>query len=195
MSGPVLVVDKSGNPRDWTGLKDDACKYYAENMVICDLGSPIYTFLGGKNKHGNQSKIVISSIIMVTGPVFGREFNTRETIYAEKRILFSRDCFLCAYCGLVQKEDNLTIDHIIPRSMGGPHTWTNTVAACKRCNHAKGARTPEQANMKLLYVPYAPNFQEKLILKKRNILADHMEDLLAQCPKNSRIWNNPLYMH
>jgi len=193
MSRDVLVVDKSGNPRDWTGLQEDACKYYAQDMVICDLGSPIYTFHGGKNSKGEQSKIVINSIIMVTGPVFGNDFYTRETIYAERGILYARDMFLCCYCGIVFPEKHLTIDHVIPRAHGGKHTWNNTVTSCKSCNHGKADRTPEQAGMQMLYVPYAPNLQEKLLLQKRNVLVDQMEYLLAQIPKKSRVHQNTLY--
>jgi len=193
MQKEVLVVDKSGNPRGWTGLQEEACKYYAEGMVICDLGSPIYTFYGGKNKDGEQSKITISSIIMVTGPVLDSSFHKRETVYTEARILFSRDCFMCAYCGIQFKEEHLTVDHVIPRSQGGSHKWSNTVASCSSCNHAKGARTPEQAGMPLLFVPYAPSKQEKLLLEKRKILADQMEFLLKKIPKTSRAFKNPLY--
>jgi HNH endonuclease len=189
----VLVVDKSGNPRGWTGLEEDACKYYAEDMIICELGSPMYTFRGGMNCHGEQSKIVINSIIMVTGPVLDRDFDKRLTIYAEREIMYNRDCNMCAYCGIVYKDEKLSIDHVIPRAHGGRHTWTNTVTSCKPCNHAKADRTPEQAGMQLLYVPYAPMFQEKLLLEKRRVLADQMEYLKAKIPKTSRVWKNPLY--
>lgn len=193
MSKEVLVVDKSGNPKEWTGLEEEACRYYALGKVICDLGSPIYTFNGGKNAQGEQSKIVINSIIMVDGPILGKEFYTRETIFAERDILYARDCYLCAYCGIQFKYQQLTIDHVIPKAHGGRHTWVNTVSACKSCNHGKADRTPEQAGMQLLYVPYAPNQQEKLLLDKHNVLYDQMEYLLRKIPKHSRVWNNPAY--
>jgi hypothetical protein len=65
--------------------------------------------------------------------------------------------------------------------------WTNVVTCCERCNQRKGDRTPEEAGMQLLYVPYAPSWAEHLILKNRNILADQMEFLLAFIPATSRI--------
>jgi 5-methylcytosine-specific restriction endonuclease McrA len=132
------------------------------------------------------SSIIVSSIIMVTGPVFGKDFYTRETVYAERDILYQRDMYLCAYCGIVGNDRNLTIDHVHPRSRGGKHTWTNTVTACKGCNHAKADRTPQEAGMELLYVPYSPNLAEKLLLKNRRILADQMEYLMATIPATSR---------
>jgi len=187
----VLVVDKGGMPREWTGFEEEAARYYALGKVICDLGSPIHTFHGGKNSNGEQSKIVFSSIIMVDGPILGAKFMTRETIYAERKILYARDLLMCAYCGQVGKninDKNLTIDHVHPQSRGGKHTWQNTVTSCRGCNHAKANRTPEEWGTPLLYVPYAPNLQEKLLLKNRKVKADQMEYLLANIPKTSRAW-------
>jgi 5-methylcytosine-specific restriction endonuclease McrA len=65
-----------------------------------------------------------------------------------------RDEYTCQYCG--QKTPHLTIDHIIPRSLGGNHTWQNLVAACPACNHHKGGRMLEQAQMHLLREPKEP---------------------------------------
>jgi hypothetical protein len=192
MSLDVLIVDKSGNPRDWTDIETGCC-YYARDKVVCDLGSPIKTYTGGKNGDGDVSVVTVSSIIMVTGPVFGNDFYTRETVYAERDILYARDAHLCAYCGIQFKDHHLTIDHVHPKSRGGRHFWTNTVTACKSCNHGKADRTPEEAGMHLLYVPYAPSLQEKLLLKNRKVLADQMDYLLATIPKNSRVWKNPAY--
>jgi len=193
MSLDVLLVNKAGQPIDWTDKMTGAC-YYAREKVICDLGTVIKTYTGGKDENGETSRIDVSSIIMVTGPIFGNDFYTRETIYAEREILYARDAYLCAYCGIQFKDDkHLTIDHVHPRSRGGRHTWTNTVTSCKSCNHAKAARTPEEWGHQLLYVPYAPSLQEKLLLKNRKVLIDQMEYLLTSIPKTSRVWDNPLY--
>ena len=56
--------------------------------------------------------------------------------------VFLRDRFVCQYCG---SPDDLTFDHIIPRSKGGQTTWENVVAACSPCNLRKGNLTPQQA--------------------------------------------------
>jgi 5-methylcytosine-specific restriction endonuclease McrA len=68
-----------------------------------------------------------------------------------KREILRRDDFRCQYCG--QYTPYLTIDHIIPRRLGGLHAWDNLVAACPPCNHRKGGRTVEQAQMSLLRTP------------------------------------------
>ena len=63
-----------------------------------------------------------------------------------------RDNHTCLYCG----KPGTTIDHVVPRSQGGPSSWMNAVAACRKCNERKANRTPKQAGMKLTYQPYAP---------------------------------------
>jgi 5-methylcytosine-specific restriction endonuclease McrA len=68
------------------------------------------------------------------------------------RTVVARDSGVCAYCGNAAA----TMDHIVPRSHGGSHTWENVVAACKSCNHKKAARTPEQAKMPLRFKPTRP---------------------------------------
>lgn len=78
----------------------------------------------------------------------------RPVLKLSRREVFRRDNFTCQYCG--RKTSDLTIDHIIPRHMGGKHSWTNVVAACSACNHRKGGRLLEEANMRLLRSPAEP---------------------------------------
>jgi 5-methylcytosine-specific restriction endonuclease McrA len=91
------------------------------------------------------------------------------------------------YCGETFTLKNLSRDHVIPLSKGGEDKWTNLVTACKGCNNKKGDRTPEQAGMPLLAVPFIPSRVEYLILRGRTILADQMDFLLSHVPKTSRI--------
>lgn len=182
----VLVADKQGTPKDWVN-HEDAVNYYVTNKVLWEVGNPIKTFYGGVNKNGEQSSLTVSSIIGVSGPILGAKFYDRETLYAERMVLYARDRHLCAYCGDVFHWRQLTIDHVHPKSRGGKNTWVNTVTACKPCNLRKGNRTPEEARMHLLYVPYAVNVFERMILQNRNILADQMDFLIGRVPKHSRL--------
>ncbi|HEY9741691.1 MAG TPA: HNH endonuclease [Coleofasciculaceae cyanobacterium] len=70
-----------------------------------------------------------------------------------RREVLRRDKHTCQYCGSTKK---LTLDHVIPRSKGGKHSWDNVVIACERCNSRKGDRTPYQAGMILRTKPRAP---------------------------------------
>ncbi len=78
--------------------------------------------------------------------------------------LFLRDEFSCQYCGA---KHDLTFDHVIPRALGGKTEWENVVAACARCNFRKGARTPEQAGMRLRRMPYRPSPQDLMMIGRR----------------------------
>ena len=69
-----------------------------------------------------------------------------------RRAVFARDDWVCQYCGSPAEN----VDHVIPRSRGGQHTWDNVVAACRRCNSRKENRTPHEAAMKLRRRPTAP---------------------------------------
>lgn len=72
-----------------------------------------------------------------------------------RKEILRRDNYICQYCG--KKDLDLTIDHVIPRQLGGQHIWVNVVAACSSCNHKKGGRTPEDAGLKLLRIPREPS--------------------------------------
>ncbi len=78
----------------------------------------------------------------------------RPRIKLTKREILRRDDYTCQYCG--QRSAVLTIDHIVPRHLGGQHEWNNLVTACPSCNHHKGGRTLEQAHMHLLHQPNEP---------------------------------------
>ena len=79
----------------------------------------------------------------------------------------------------------LSRDHIRPLSQGGRDTWMNVVTACRRCNNLKASKTPEQAGLQLIAVPFTPTYAEYIYLKGRRVLADQMEYLLAHFPRTS----------
>jgi len=76
----------------------------------------------------------------------------RRRVPLNRRAVFARDGSICQYCG--DRAENL--DHVIPRSRDGTHTWENIVAACRPCNTRKGNRTPQEAGMELAAPPEAP---------------------------------------
>ena len=65
-----------------------------------------------------------------------------------RRNVFKRDHYTCQYCGAQPGSEELTIDHVLPRSQGGMSSWENCVLACMACNKRKADRTPEQARMR-----------------------------------------------
>lgn len=186
MTPHILALDSSGSPRKWISM-EDAAVYYAKNQVIWAVGQNEFTLNGGvSRKTGERSYITTNSIIAVRGPNFVvKKYERTPTVNRE--LLFARDLQVCGYCGNKFKTIDLEMEHIHPQSRGGPTTWTNLVTACRRCNDRKANKTPEEARMPLLYVPYIPNRHESLILMNRRILADQMDFLLLNVPKHSRL--------
>lgn len=84
-----------------------------------------------------------------------------------RRNLFARDESRCQYCGKRFSTQDLSIDHIVPRSRGGLSTWMNVVVACTRCNARKGGRLPLEAGMRLIREPFVPKKSPLLDLKTR----------------------------
>lgn len=183
MNFDILAVDKAYNPYSWITVKE-ALGLIQRGAVMHSLGETAMTLRGGVNAaSGKQSLLEIGSILVVdTKSWVLKDFN-----YAPftKELLYKRDRHVCAYCGSLFKERFLTMDHVRPVCQGGITSWQNIVTACGTCNQRKAGRTPAQARMELLYVPYKPNRFEWLILKGRNVLADQMDFLMTRVPKNS----------
>src|SRR5581483_4478126 len=85
-----------------------------------------------------------------------------------RRTVLARDVYTCQYCGSQPGRNELTIDHIVPRSRGGTTSWENVVTACGPCNRRKGNRTPDEAGMKLLSTPGRPRFVAVVLLGEAN---------------------------
>lgn len=183
----VLSLDASGAPQRWISYEESAY-YYAKGLVAWSMGEEDFTIYGGTSRMtGEQSSMTMNTIIAIRGKVSEKNLEKANRVPLTNRTLFQRDRQICAYCGQHFKVDKLSRDHVKPVSKGGPNIWMNVVTACSPCNRRKEDRTPEEAGMQLLYVPYVPNRAEALILQNRKILAGQMEFLIKQVPKQSRL--------
>jgi len=183
----ILRLDISGAPIRWIPCEEAAC-LYTRNMVAWTTGDSVYTLRGGWNRATRaQSRLEVHSIIAVKRSLAGQHIK-RNIPPLNNRELFLRDGHLCMYCGQGFSEGRLTRDHVRPLSRGGRDRWTNVVSACRDCNTRKGNRTPEEAGMGLLAVPYAPNWAEFLALSNRRILVDQMEFLRSQFKSGNRLF-------
>ena len=102
----------------------------------------------------------------------------RHRAALSRRGVFVRDEGSCQYCG--RSAEN--VDHVVPRSRGGPHAWENVVASCRRCNSRKKDRTPDEAGMALLRQPFAPRAAFWLIVSVGGVdpaWRDYLGDALA----------------
>ena len=182
----ILRLDIAGRPQRWIPWQD-AVILDAREMIAWTAGERTFTFHGGFNRlRGCRSRITVNSIIAVRG--YSRNAGDERLVPPlSNRELFLRDGHLCMYCGRELPGYLLTRDHLIPLSRGGADCWSNVVTACRGCNHAKGSRTPDEAGMALLAVPYVPNRAEYLVLSNRRILADQMEFLKKRFRRSSRL--------
>ena len=185
----VLQLDVAGNPNRWITYEDSAY-YYSKELVAWSMGEVDFTIFGGTNAStGNRSSLTMNTIVAIKGKVTEKQ---QAALYGTppltNKALFRRDNNICAYCGDDFTSSRLTRDHIHPRSKGGEDTWMNVVTSCSTCNKLKDDRDINDIpNMDLLYLPYAPNRAEYLILQTRRILADQMDFLIKRVPKESRL--------
>ena len=140
MSG-ALVLNASFEPLSIVSPQRATCLVLADKAdLLADDGKIIRS-----ERVTLPSPSVIRLRYMVKVPYVRRAALSR-------RAIFARDDHRCQYCG--DRADS--IDHVIPRSKGGPHTWENVAAACRPCNLGKRDRTPDEAGMRLVRPCRAP---------------------------------------
>ena len=180
----ILTLDNSGRPIDWLHWQDVVTLYVREQIAWTASESTIRIYGGINQLSGLQSYIDLNTIVAIRGANAKHYQNLTPAL--TNRSLFERDRHTCLYCGHSFKTSLLTRDHVVPKAKGGRDTWKNVVAACKACNVKKGCRTPGEAHMPLLALPYKPNHAEAMILANRRILADQMDFLRAHVPQDRR---------
>lgn len=186
ISQQVLRTDVSGMPLEWIDYRDAVRLYHTEQVVYA-CGTLLYRLRGGINaRSGERSIVDVNSIIATHGDSHSLGKARGEyTPPLNNHTLFKRDAYMCLYCGERFMTSQLSRDHVRPLSQRGKDHWTNVVTACRRCNNYKAGRTPEQAGIQLLAVPFTPTYAEYIYLKGRRVLADQMEYLLAHFPRRS----------
>ena len=173
-------------PLEWVGYQDAVRLYHLE-QVAYSCGSLLYRVHGGISaRTGQRSIIEVNSIIATNGHNHAiSKLGDRYVPPLNNPALFKRDSRLCLYCGVTFRSREWARAHVTPVSQGGLDTWGNVVTACGRCNNHKAGRTPEQAGMQLLAVPFVPTHAEYIYLQSRRVLSDQMEFLRAHFPRSS----------
>ena len=138
----VLLLNANYEPLNVCGMRR------AIGLLLCDKATMVLNGRGiiSTSRNAFPRPSVIRLQYMVHRP--------RAMVKLTRREVFRRDHFTCQYCG--QQKSELTLDHVIPRHLGGKQSWENIVTACAECNHRKGGRTLQEANMQLRRAPYAP---------------------------------------
>ncbi|AGY58929.1 HNH endonuclease [Gloeobacter kilaueensis] len=142
---PVLVLSRSYLPVGRITVREAVCliaRGKAEPVIVEHLPCWPVRSVG--------CVLVVPAQICLTAASVERLWKVPPVTRKE---LFARDGHTCQYCGA---QRHLSIDHVLPRSRGGTHTWQNVVTACASCNNRKGDRTPEEAGLKLRVRPRPP---------------------------------------
>lgn len=114
----------------------------------------------------------------------------RREIRFSRRNVYLRDQNTCQYCGRIFREEELNLDHVVPRDTGGKSNWENIVTACVRCNSRKANRLPEQAGMSLRRVPAKPKWR---LVVASSLSAEEVEawkEFLEVTPAGQLPWRN-----
>lgn len=107
----------------------------------------------------------------------------RRQVPFSRRNIYKRDGFVCQYCGDRPGSHELSIDHIVPRSLGGKSTWENCVLACTDCNAHKASRSLEEARMTLIQIPRRPRWPARFALPLGSIRTSWAQFI------SERYWN------
>jgi len=158
LSEPVLVLNKSWNPIDTCTVASAFSKLFTgagrfldvETYVLHDvvgwLSLPEPDDLKERAIRTARVNLRVPEVLVMSSDVQPK----RRVMQFSRRNLLKRDLHICQYCGT---KEQLTVDHVLPKTKGGTSSWTNCVMACLKCNAAKAGRTPEEAGMALRIRP------------------------------------------
>jgi 5-methylcytosine-specific restriction endonuclease McrA len=137
----ALVLNGTFEPLSVVSARRAICLVLSEKAeIVEDDGTEIRA----------ASLVMRGPLVIRLNYVVRAPFRRRTAL--SRRAVFARDGYKCQYCG--KPADS--IDHVMPRSRGGEHTWENVAAACRRCNLHKRDRTPHEAGMILAKTPHTP---------------------------------------
>ena len=165
LNNKVLLLNNSYEPISIIPAKKAIIMYFLEKVDVVNKSNVIINSL--------YIKLNIPDVIKLKKYIYIKH----SKIPLTRKNILKRDNNICQYCG--KNKSEVTIDHVIPKSKGGKDSWINLVAACKRCNQKKGARTPTQAGMKLIREPFRPKTSVLRTIGKEeisNLWTDYLWD-------------------
>jgi 5-methylcytosine-specific restriction endonuclease McrA len=143
-----LVLNIAYQPIEIVSWQDAVILHFAKNAKI--LASYDDVFL-----HSPSLVMPAPAVILREDADFVSKAFTNVMPFNRENV-FKRDNGSCMYCGKKVTFDEFTFDHVIPRDQGGKSVWTNIVISCFKCNSKKRNRTPKEARMNLIRLPFVP---------------------------------------
>jgi 5-methylcytosine-specific restriction endonuclease McrA len=160
---PTLVLNRSWLAITTTTVRRALSLLFQDSAhVICPRTYEIHDFLSWAALEVNGDPFIrtVRRPLRLPEVIVLRRYDAlpSRTVAFSRKNLYRRDAFTCQYCGDRPGGEELTIDHVIPRSRGGRTSWENCVLACVECNKRKANRPPEEAGMHLVRQPSAPQW-------------------------------------
>jgi 5-methylcytosine-specific restriction endonuclease McrA len=177
LTRPVLVLNKRWHALTTMTVKEaiglvakgaakiiDPTDFSAVDLVTWNDVSRAKVKLEGDVIRSQHLTLVPPEVIVLTS----YEGIGQRSVVFSRRNLFKRDKYTCMYCGVQPGPEELTIDHVMPKSRGGGSTWENCVLACVECNKRKANRTPAEAGMTIRKAPKKPSWKSLSQLNPRD---------------------------
>lgn len=172
LSTPVLVLNRQFQPVQITRARRAFVLLFGGSAHAVDRDGETYDFdLWRLTPPSNDDDTIpiVGGSLRIPRVLHLQRYDRlpKNHVRLTRRNLLLRDENRCQYCARTPPLRDLNIDHVMPRSRGGPDTWENLVVACRRCNLVKGRRTPDEARMRLLRVPKQPYWPLSLQIAMR----------------------------
>ena len=188
---PTLVLNRNWQPVNVATVARALVLLWNESARVVDPADyRLYTWADWSELRPDEGERFIQAVrlrLRVPEVIVLAEYDRLPTaaVSFSRRNIFKRDHWTCQYCGCQPGGEELTIDHVIPRSQGGTSTWENCVLACIGCNKRKADRTPHQAGMRLRKVPVRPTW--KPIYARDSVRIESWSKFISET-----YWNVPL---
>lgn len=172
LDGRVLLLNQTYEPLGTVSVARAVIMTFKNTVTVEELD-------GDRVLHSARAAFPVPSVIRRRTYINIRQ--RREASGSKRVRIYMRDKYRCQYCGVKKRADELTLDHILPRSRGGDNSPVNVVTACVACNNRKGDRTPSEARMPLL------TSQSALRVKLERVVLCHYAEARAE-------WRKYLFM-
>jgi len=180
---PCLVLNRNWQPVTFLPIKVALCNVMRDMAsIMCPTSFYLMT-LEEWIERADTDRMIKTAGQPIPAPevVVCKKYGERppQRVSFNRPNLYRRDEHTCQYCGAELPPRKLTIDHVTPRSKGGPTTWENCVAACESCNARKADKMPKEAKMRPRKKPAAPSWKPGLRVPRGVVLAS-WEPFLAK---------------
>ena len=153
-------------------------------VVLLLTDKAVTVAAGDQTLHSERADVNVPAVVRLTRFV---RVPYRGTVPLTRKAVFARDGGRCVYCGAAAT----SLDHVVPKSRGGPHTWDNVVSACSRCNHLKADRGIAELGWRLRRIPVAPSGAAWRIVGTKRVDPRWRPFLSSDGDDDEALWGTP----